>query len=126
MIILKIESIELSIQVKLVFCHSLNPKIQLEIEFLDSVRLIKGGELLLLLGVLFPGVMYASHSICSVLWLGLAYLCSGVLFLGVGLDCFCVTNYLFGGYFGFVFCFCYYDVIFGARKMTGLIIAVVI
>ena len=52
--------------------------------------MIKGGELLLLLGVLLPGVMviYASHSVYSVLWLGLAYLCSGVLFLGVGLDFF--------------------------------------
>ena len=52
--------------------------------------MIKGGELLLLLGVWLPGVMviYASHSVYSVLWLGLAYLCSGVLFLVAGLDFF--------------------------------------
>lgn len=52
--------------------------------------MIKGGELLLLFGVLFPGVMviYAGNSVFSVLWLGLAYLCSAGLFLGAGVDFF--------------------------------------
>ena len=65
--------------------------------------MIKGGKLLLLLSVLLPGVMviYASHSVYSVLWLGLAYLCCGVLFLGVGLNFFALVLQ-FGGHYDLV------------------------
>ena len=73
---------------------------------MHCMQALQHWSLILLLGVLLPGVMviYTSHSVYSVLWLGLAYLCSAVLFLGVDLDFFAfVLLFIWGPLWFFFF-----------------------